>query len=432
MMKTKKDPNTRPNFGSPILLTADNQIGKVQYGNYLREKDNEFIWKWLCQKADQSYQGLLVAGDFFNSEAIYAKHFVRACQAAADCQVPIGIIDGNHDEGETSWFQTPGTGFHYLDNKRAEINGCQIHFLSYRNRLDLLKILKEIKENYPRTDVIVGHQMFQELSPTIDIPGVGALGQFGVKDLTEMGWKNLTIFLGDIHTSSDWHNTEDNIEIVYPGSPEMTEKAEGRHKSMRDPRQKWEDQQCYAIHWEPAPGFPQTWRRIAVPNRPWIKETIRAEKTDLEPALETLLEKVLKAPSSDPEKRHPIVHLKIVVPNETTQFSVRAQELLKKIKEHSIEFEPEIATQENKPDLLETLHENSRDFTTNDAMNRLKELVHENAKSYPQQPIIEKLVDLALLPDKTLLDQYVDRLLQGEPEPATTTIPPENKTNPSL
>jgi DNA repair exonuclease SbcCD nuclease subunit len=395
-----------------LIVTADLQRGKRQYSNPDRVADYVYIWEWICKLA-ATKDGLIVAGDGLDSPKPTASDFIHLTRTPNDLGVKeTYIIDGNHDGSETSWFSHPTLGMTYMEDKRLTINDCQIHFLNYRNRPELLAKLKEIKEKFERTDVIVGHQMSQQLAPTIDNPNLPPIGQLGIADMISQGWENLTLILGDVHTSSDWTCETSKIEVIYPGSPEMTEKGEGKHKSHR--QKNWEDNNCYVLEWTPKTGFPQDFKRVLTDHRPRITLDIKTSKKDWEIQLQALIERAKEITQKDHLGRKPIVNVWIESENQHQLNGTYWDTFLIEIPKVSCTFDFRIDCENIHDKLAAALNpEISLKQNPNKGIEELQILVSEATQDSPNQKLIEELARLALDSDKNKLEAYIQELAKN-------------------
>ena len=392
-----------------FILTADLQSGKTQYGNVERQRDIEHIFRYLCQLATHEKAGLIIAGDFYDEPQLVAERLHNALDEARQARQQgswIAAIDGNHDGSRRSWFAFPESPIESMDGKIIEVNGCRIGFLDYRDRPQLEAKLQEWLLLPNRPHVIIGHQMFDNLAP------MKGLGQFGADTLAKLGWTDVTFFLGDLHTACDWHDPAQRIEVVYPGSPEMTAQNEGKHKSKR--KGDWEDTTQYAIRWTPSPQWPQQWEHIALPARPWRHTNINTFRANWEDGLKAFLEEIRAVPTKDSHQRKPVVSLVIHCNTQEALKQTYWDTFCKAAHSASLTFLPVVVQHRESMEInggLEPVHleqiADQPELNTDDATAQALQLLAEQTADHPDQPLVIELAQTALKPNKAEIKELV-------------------------
>lgn len=389
-----------------VIITADNQIGKQQYQKEEREQDSLNIWRYICNKS----KTIIVAGDFFDRPILNAPEFHNPMDIAFEATkqgTKIFGIPGNHDASQRDWFDWEQCPIQDMDDKKVTWNGCKIHFLGYRQKDELLTKLKEIAEK-GKPDVIIGHQMFCELAPL-------QLGQISAKDIIRLGLNNITFFFGDIHTSCDWQDPVNKIDVIYPGSPNMTAKNEGEHKSHKQGN--WTDTSLYAIEWLPTPGWPQQWNRIKLPTRPWFRYKIETQKQGWEQQLNDIEAICVNATEKDEQKRKPLLHINIKTPTIAHLKNTQWPDFILRMRKKVLDIQWQIHETQDKETTTGTGEEEEQAPKTllpDEAQNTILRLLERACRTLPEKQIIVELAELSLRPDKKDLTARIDQEINPE------------------
>jgi len=262
------------------IILADTQLGYIHWQNPQREKDFYLSFQEQCLKAaeDPNCLGILGLGDLRERTTIQAKSLGglnRGLKFLADSDKVLLAIMGNHDKTEPSWIKE----MHYPSLKDLTNPKVQEEFgfdpkktlaLNFTPRSHLLETLKS--KNPEEKNLVFLHQSLQEMTTNI-------LQSFdiGMKDLVLLGFgknESCTIFMGDLHNYGDI--CSDNIEVVYPGSLEMTDINEGVNglKSQRVSSCP-HDYRKFVIHYYPCQ---QTWEPVEIQPRPWFRGKAKTKK----------------------------------------------------------------------------------------------------------------------------------------------------------
>ena len=255
------------------IILADTQLGYIHWQNAQREKDYYLAFQEQCLIAaeDKYCLGIIGLGDIRERTTIQAKSLGglnRGLKLLADANKNLLAIMGNHDKTEPSWIKE----MHYpslkdLTNPKVQRdNGFDPETTLALNFTPRSILIDTLKQCGPESKKLVFlHQSLKEMTTHI-------LQSFdlSVDDLSEMGFgKNgdCTIFMGDLHNYGD--AKKGNLEIVYPGSLEMTDINEGINglKSQRITSCP-HDYRKFVLHYYPNKN---TWEPVEITPRPWFR-----------------------------------------------------------------------------------------------------------------------------------------------------------------
>lgn len=256
-------------------VAGDLHFERAQYGLNLRYEDNqrciEAIIQTVC--SDKNCLGLILTGDNFNKKSLLPKYQIRFAGLykriiAAGKQLI--AIDGNHDGSDASWLDTISSDLN-SDDKVLALGNKKCACLAFRPRAKLYEKIA----NLPQVDVLVIHGRLLEMmswassqkEPSYD---------FSAKELRELGLKNCTVLMGDIHTYGDYHDPIGNNWFIYTGSTEMSEISEGNILSLRfgnhyDTVKKF-------LRFYPDRKFSENWELVNLPNRPFLRRIVEANE----------------------------------------------------------------------------------------------------------------------------------------------------------
>lgn len=275
-----------------FAIAGDLHLDRAQYGMGIRYQDNLKCVEAILQDVlgNPQCQGLILTGDTFNRKALLPKFQILLTtihQRLVRAGKTLLAIDGNHDGSDASWLDTVAKETN-ADGKTIPLLGLPAGFLSFRARPSLYERLATMQN----CRAIFLHGRLLELM-------TWAIGQhdpdydFSAKEIRELGIRDCTFFLGDIHTYCDFFDPVANNWFIYSGSTEMTEVSEGNVSSTRfgscyDPVKKF-------LHFFPQRPHGKNWEVVNLPNRPFLKRIITPEE-DPAIAIATIHEWVAKNP----------------------------------------------------------------------------------------------------------------------------------------
>jgi hypothetical protein len=176
-------------------------------------------------------------------------------------------IDGNHDLSDASWLDSVDPPIN-ANGKVLKLGGRTAAFFSFQVRENLYACLKKLPAGI---DCLFLHGQLLEL-----MAWAGQAAEpdydFSAAEIREMGFADCTVFMGNLHTYSDYHDPVANNWFIYSGSTEMTEISEGNVVSDRfggryDPVKKY-----LRFYPDREPG--RNWDLADLPNRPFLKRVI--------------------------------------------------------------------------------------------------------------------------------------------------------------
>lgn len=212
-----------------ILLSADWQLGKRQYGLHERYLDYLKAATTIAQLAvEHKADVLIVAGDIFDmprppGDAVEA--FRQAVRIALDGGVKkVLCLEGNHDLCGESWIRlcdaTPLQQEPFLS-----MDGVMVVGLNFLRHAPLKQAVQELADKFAasapaRPDVVVLHCSPSEMIGWQNPDDVSVAWLASV--LGPVGTR--MVLMGDIHDAK--YVEESGIIFMQPGSPEMTARNE--------------------------------------------------------------------------------------------------------------------------------------------------------------------------------------------------------------
>ena len=258
------------------LVAGDLHTERAQYGLSIRYEDNQRCIEAILQEAcsNPGCLGLILTGDTFHRKSLLPKYQIRLqnlAQRLHQAGKKFFAIDGNHDGSDASWLDTVGPEIN-ANGRVLKLGPVSAAFLSYQPRERLYEKIKQLPND---TTVLLVHGRILELmawaahqqEPEYD---------FSAKELRELGLKNCTVFMGDLHTYSDYHDPVADNWFIYSGSTEMTEISEGNVISDRfGPRY---DTVKKCLRFYPGREHGRNWEVMDLPSRPFLKRIIGPEE----------------------------------------------------------------------------------------------------------------------------------------------------------
>ena len=271
------------------IFVADVHAGDTPGGLPVREEDIYNSFQELCTQAanDPNCYGILGGGDLRDKPVIQTKNldgFNRGIEILHDAGKVIITIIGNHDMTSPTWVEAmhhPGLKSLCCPKTLAEhgIDPETTLASDFKNRNDLRTWLESIPlETRKNAKTVILHLALADLC------AINQKAEISLEELKELGFGangKVTLLIGDVHNYGDIQLG--NIEAVYPGSIEMTDRNEGVNgfKSARYPTERPEFAK-FVIHWYPngkSGSSEPEWERIPLPNyRPWYYVKISKTK----------------------------------------------------------------------------------------------------------------------------------------------------------
>jgi hypothetical protein len=257
-------------------VAGDLHTERAQYGLSIRYEDNQRCIETILQEACSNPEclGVILTGDTFHRKTLLPKYQIqlrKIAQRLHGAGKQLFAIDGNHDGGDSSWLDTvsPEINANGRIQKLGEVTAA---FLSFQPREILYEKVKQLP-NHAKCLFLHGQLLelmawaAHQQEPEYD---------FSAQELRELGLKNYTVFMGDLHTYSDYHDPVGNNWFVYSGSTEMTEISEGNVISDRFGGRYDTVKKCLRFY----PGREQgkNWETMDLPNRPFLKRVIGLEE----------------------------------------------------------------------------------------------------------------------------------------------------------
>ena len=258
------------------LVAGDLHTERAQYGLPIRYEDNQRCIEAILQEACAKPEclGVILTGDTFHRKTLLPKYQIQLQQMARrlhSAGKELFAIDGNHDGSDSSWLDTVSPEIN-ANGRLLKPGGVTAAFLSFQPREKLYEKIKQLPDN---TRCLFLHGQLLELmawaahqqEPEYDL---------SAQELRELGLKNCTVFLGDLHTYSDYHDPVGNNWFVYSGSTEMTEISEGNVISDRFGGRYDTVKKCLRFY--PGREHGRNWETMDLPNRPFLKRVIGPEE----------------------------------------------------------------------------------------------------------------------------------------------------------
>jgi len=275
------------------IVTGDLHWERAQYGLPIRHQDNQQCIEAILRDGctNPKCLGIILTGDTFHRKSLLPKYQIQLqniAQRLREAGKTLLAIDGNHDGSDASWLDTVSAEIN-ANGRIVKLGELAAAFFSFQPREKLYEKIKQLPEN---TRCLFLHGRLLELMAwAAHVPEPEY--DFSAKDLREMGLKDCTLFLGNLHTYSDFHDPVGNNWFVYSGSTEMTEISEGNIVSDRfggryDPVKKY-------LRFYPSREHGKHWETVDLPNRPYLRRVISPEE-DAELALQSVDQWIEKHP----------------------------------------------------------------------------------------------------------------------------------------
>lgn len=275
------------------IVTGDLHLERAQYGLPIRHQDNQQCIEAILREGctNPKCLAVILTGDTFHRKSLLPKYQIQLqniAQRLRNAGKAFLAIDGNHDGSDASWLDTVGPEIN-ANGRIVNLSEIAAAFLSFQPRETLYEKIKELPEN---TRCLFLHGRLLELMAwAIHVPEPEY--DFSAEELRGLGLKNCTVFMGNLHTYSDFHDPVGNNWFVYGGSTEMTEISEGNVISDRfggryDPVKKY-------LRFYPGREHGKNWETVDLPNRPYLKRVISPEE-DAELAVQSVDQWVAKHP----------------------------------------------------------------------------------------------------------------------------------------
>lgn len=258
------------------IVTGDFHLERAQYGLPIRHKDNQQCIETILRDGctNPKCLGIILTGDTFHRKSLLPRYQIQLQNIARrlrEAGKTFLAIDGNHDGSDVSWLDTVDPEIN-ANGRIAKLGEVAAAFFSFQPREKLYEKIKQLPEN---TRCLFLHGRLVELMAwAAHVPEPEY--DFSAAELREAGLKNCTVFMGNLHTYSDFHDLVGNNWFVYSGSTEMTEISEGNVVSDRfggryDPVKKY-------LRFYPDRERGNNWETVDLPNRPYLKRVISPEE----------------------------------------------------------------------------------------------------------------------------------------------------------
>lgn len=275
------------------IVTGDFHLERAQYGLPIRHQDNQQCVGAILRDAcvTPKCMGVILTGDTFHRKSLLPKYQIQLQNIAHRLRKAgkaFLAIDGNHDGSDASWLDTVNPEIN-ADGRVMKLGEIAAAFFSFRPRERLYDKIKQLPEN---TRCLFLHGRLLELMAwAAHVPEPEY--DFSSEELREVGLKNCTVFMGNLHTYSDFYDPVGDNWFVYSGSTEMTEISEGNIVSDRfggryDPVKKY-------LRFYPGREHGKNWETVDLPNRPYLRRVISLEE-DAQLAVQSVDEWVEKHP----------------------------------------------------------------------------------------------------------------------------------------
>jgi hypothetical protein len=275
------------------IVTGDFHLERAQYGLPIRHQDNQQCIEAILRDgcSNPKCLGVILTGDTFHRKSLLPKYQIQLRNIARrlrEAGKTFLAIDGNHDGSDASWLDTVSPEIN-ADGRTVKLGEVAAAFFSFQPREKLYEKIKELPEN---TRCLFLHgRMLELMAWAAHVPEPEY--DFSAEELREAGLKNCTVFMGNLHTYSDYHDPVGNNWFVYSGSTEMTEISEGNVVSDRfggryDPVKKY-------LRFYPNRERGKNWETVDLPNRPYLRRVISPEE-DGELAVQSVDDWVEKHP----------------------------------------------------------------------------------------------------------------------------------------
>jgi len=258
------------------IVAGDLHTERAQYGLSIRYEDNQRCIEAILHEACSTPEcsGVILTGDTFHRKTLLPKHQIRLRNIAQRLHregKKLLAIDGNHDGSDASWLDTVDPQIN-ANGRILMLEDVSAAFLSFQPKEKLYEKIKQLPDD---TKCLFLHGRLLELmawaahqqEPEYD---------FSAREMRELGLKDCTVFMGDLHTYSDFLDPVGNNWFVYSGSTEMTEISEGNVISDRFGG-RYDTVKKY-LRFYPGRQHGNNWETLDLPNRPFLKRVIGPEE----------------------------------------------------------------------------------------------------------------------------------------------------------
>lgn len=206
-------------MAKPIaVFFADAHLDPYIWNEHKELREDSFVaFQYVLRRAKSlGVKQVFVAGDVINvkkphsSVVRFVSRMHRYCQKAG---LHLHFIQGQHDLSDPPWLSSIGLShFHHLDRQTVEIEGIAVRGYDWRPRSQLLDALDQDQEQIQQTDLLVLHQVWQELM------GGVTQGEVTARDIPP---GPRTVVSGDYHVTLEEQHANSQgepFQLISPGS----------------------------------------------------------------------------------------------------------------------------------------------------------------------------------------------------------------------
>ena len=281
------------------IFLADTQLGAVPENSTEREEDYYKAFQNQCKIAaeDKLCLGIIGGGDLREKPSLQARNmdgFTKGLEILQKSEKNLLAIMGNHDYTVPCWIEAlRHPALKNLTNSKVQeeagFNPKKTLVLHAQKRTQLHVKLKEserwLNKKLEEIEIVFLHQAITEFTTSIYHSG-----EINMKELVSYGLgsgKQCKGFIGDIHNYGD--AKEKNLEIIYPGSLEMTDANEGVNGLRSERYEVWKnDWRKFVVHIEEGTF---NWKRVEVNPRPWFYLFAKTKK-EADKGIEELIKEI--------------------------------------------------------------------------------------------------------------------------------------------
>ena len=189
----------------------------------LHVSDLHYNWPWFkwVQRAAPKYSAVCFSGDFadmFNLETPGEQQAGKVHEWLAGFSTPIFVCSGNHDWAPAKAVELANTNFLRSKNPAVRSDGTDELFLGYRFVcLGWGEMSKDLSGDVPV--VLLSHAPPGETRLGKSGPGMGDLGELGVRAATESLPPRSIVLSGHVHEPEVWCERVGNAWVFNPGYP---------------------------------------------------------------------------------------------------------------------------------------------------------------------------------------------------------------------
>lgn len=286
ILKTSQKPKKAGGISPYWLVTADNQLGAIHWGNPQREEDYYRSFQRICKMAaeDPDCLGVLGLGDVRERAGIQAKNLEGmnlGLRMLLESGKPMLAIMGNHDHTRPNWIEAMKYPcLHNLADKAVQekfgFNPQTTLALDFQPKTSLEEVIASACDP-EKVRIAFLHQSLRELTTNLRQSYDTSLSR-----LEEIGFGAVgpcLILLGDLHNFGDAKSPSDRVQGAYPGSPEMTDTNEGYNGLKSDVVQTCpHDYRKFVIRYFPSDN---SWEPLQINPRPWFRGKSKTAKEAL-------------------------------------------------------------------------------------------------------------------------------------------------------